>query len=166
MKKKTYKRMKNRLYREIVKSQHLQYRAEIAEEKAEKYQERFHKIGSNIETIELEPGNQVVMLKWELKPEVWGDYLKFGTCLIEKHNEKEIEQILKKEIIHNIAEGLIDNDIIQIIIREPSIIDPLDRYGTYGAKLYVVPWEQMGVKKTIEFRKLMGEGQISEQAGD
>ena len=55
MKKKTYKRMKNKLYREMVKCAHLKVRAESAEEKAEsaveeakKYKERFHKIGSNI----------------------------------------------------------------------------------------------------------------------
>ena len=159
MKKKTYKRMKNKLYREMVKCAHLKFRAESAEEKAEsaeekaesaekeaeKYKERFHKIGSNIKTIETGKYGPVVTMKWEIKPEQWGNYIKLPV--------EAIETMLRNKIIDSIAKGLIENNIIQFIIREPNENNPLERYGTYAAKMYVVPWEQMAEKGQIELIK-------------
>ena len=160
MKKKTYKRIQNKLYREMVKCAHLKFRAESAEEEAKKYKERFHKIGSNIKTIETGQHGPVVTMKWELKPEQWGNYIKFPNELVMKDDVEAIERTLRNKIIDSIAKGLIENNIIQFIIREPSVIDPLDRYGTYAAKLYVVPWEQMADKGQIELIKAVEAGWV------
>lgn len=153
MKKKTYKRMQNKLYREMVKCAHLKFRAESAEEEAEKYKERFHKIGSNIKTIETGEHGPVVTMKWELKPEQWGNYIKFPDELVMKDDEETLERMLRNKITDSITKGLIENNIIQFIIRGPNEYNPLERYGTYAAKLYVVPWEQMAEKGQIELIK-------------
>ncbi len=158
MKKKTYKAMKNRLYREHkawiiekAKRRSAEDRIQAAEEKAEKYQQRFRAIGSNVETIDPGDGG-IKMLKWTIPTQAWGDYIVFDERLIDIHDDKGMVRHIKTELAKCIAEQLLTNDIVQYIIKEPSMIGgPLERHGTFGGKLYVVPWEYMANRnKTIE----------------
>lgn len=156
MKKKTYKAMKNRLYCEhkawVIekeKRQSAEDRIQAMEEMAKKYQQRFRQIGSNVETID--PGDSAVkMLKWTIQTQQWGNYIVFDSALIDQMEEGALEKKLKEELVRRIAEALLENDIVQYIIREPDLI-PINAYGTFGGKLYVVPWEYMANRsKTIE----------------
>ena len=160
MKKKTYKRMKNRLYRAhkawIIESQ-LRRNAEAeikaAEEKAERYKQKFRSIGSNVETIDPGPG-KIKMLKWTIPTEQYGNYVLVNQEQIREEEWRSTELEIKKKLVESIAKGLLENDIVQFIVRQPSAFDPLNVFGSVGGKLYVVPWEYMAhSSKTIELLK-------------
>ena len=160
MKKRTYKRMQNRLLRETKARMLLEIeiekatdRAKKAEEEAEYYKSRFRAFGSNVESIDPKGWSPVELLKWELKPEIWGKYIRFDGEIVEKSDEGKIRDLLEKETLQGIAKGLIERNIVQFIVREPDAFDPLNRYGTFAGKLYVVPWEQMPHERTIELRQ-------------
>lgn len=153
MKKKTYKRIQNKLYRAhkawIIESQlrrNAEAKIQAAEEKAERYQRRFRSIGSNVETIDPGPGG-IKMLKWTIPTEQYGNY---GIFDMRRVNEEDLKRI-KEKLAESIAKGLIENDIVQFIVRQRDIFDPLNEFGSVGGKLYVVPWEYMAhSRKTIE----------------
>lgn len=149
MKKRSYKREQNRLYREIKRRIAAEARIDKAEEEAKYYKNRFREFGSNVETIE--PGSGTLqMLKWQLKAEAWGQYIRLDDRIVEAHDKETIQKIMSEEIVRKIAEGLIERNLVQFLIKDPVVSDPLNRYGTYAAKLYVVPWEQVPHRKIIE----------------
>ena len=158
MKKKTYKRLINRIGRE--KKKYLQENlarlgAEreraAAKREAEWYRHRFREIGSRVETIDPGPG-KIKMLKWTVSPEQLGNYIR---VLQDDSIYGNIEEYIF-DLAESIAKGIIDNNLLQIIVKEADD-GPLDRYGTIAAKLYVVPWEQMTDRKQIEVvRKVEG----------
>lgn len=148
--KKGYKRLQKRLLNETYKHREQEllknrYKAvaDEAQEEAEKYKERFRKFGSNVETEET-TGN-VVCLKWEVEQIPYGTY---GiTC---EPLKSESIPIVRKELLERIAQGLMDQNIVQFIDHTDS--SPFGRC-TYAVKLYVVPWEQMPHKRTVELRQ-------------
>lgn len=162
MKKKTYKRIQNKLYRAhkawIIESQlrrNAEAKIQAAEEKAERYQQKFRSIGSNVETIDPGPG-KIKMLKWTIPTEQYGNY---GIFDMRRVNEEDLQQI-KEKLTESIARGLIENDIVQFIIRQRDIFDPLNEFGSVGGKLYVVPWEYMAHSgKTIEMMQRVEYGE-------
>ncbi len=154
MKKKTYKRIQNKLYRAhkawIIESRlrrNAEAKIQAAEDKAERYQRRFRSIGSNVETID--PGlGKIKMLKWTIQTEQYGNYTIFSPSAYKEEDEQRILQLIKERLAESIAKGLIENDIVQF---ERDCLDPLNHFGTIGGKLYVVPWEYMAhSRKTIE----------------
>lgn len=165
MKKKTYKAMKNRLYREhkawILEKQRRERaedRIRAAEDEANRYKRKFRSIGSSVETIDPGPG-KIKMLKWTIQTEAWGNYIRFDTALIRTGEELKMEQYLKEELTKSIARALLEGDIVQYLVRMPDMFDPLNRHGTFGGKLYVVPWEYMARgNKTIELMQKAEEG--------
>lgn len=164
MKKKTYKRIQNKLYRAhkawIIESQlrrNAEAKIQAAEEKAERYQQKFRSIGSNVETIDPGPG-KIKMLKWTIPTEQYGNYVLVNQEQIWEEERRSTELEIKKRLAESIAIGLLENDIVQFIVRQPSIFDPLNAFGSVGGKLYVVPWEYMARdRKTIELLQQLEE---------
>jgi len=161
MKKKTYKKLINRINNETRKRIEAEakigaavYKAEAAEEKAQRYEKRFREIGSNIKTLNPGSGKALVMMKWEIKPEKYGTYAKIDNRRIKETNTEEIYNEIRKKLANNIAEGLLDQNIVQIIFKGQNEYDPISEYSTVGMKLYVVPWEMMAeYGQKIELRK-------------
>ncbi len=151
MKKKTYKRMQTRLLRETKKylSEHVmrldaESKIDEAEQKASYYKKRIRKIGENMETVNVRPGKAVAMVKWEISPEIYGTYKRIDRI------DLLSEETIKKELAMRIAEGLLDQELIQFICKETEPYDPLGRFATIGAKVYVVPWELMPHQRSME----------------
>lgn len=155
MNKQKYRKHQNQRYRMIkaniqlgLKVMNLTGELKEATDKAEYYKKRFRKFGSNVDTTDLESGKIVCMVKWTLTPEVYGQYARldphFATSI---DYGKEIERLVTTHLV----EGLIDNELVQFIW---SSGDDHELFGkTVGAKLYVVPWEQMPHSKIIEMKQ-------------
>ena len=157
MKKRTYKRMKNRLYREMqekIYEKMLRVSAEgkiaDAERTAEYYKKRFREFGTNVDTVDLKSGNYVAQLKWELTPEQWGKYM---NCAVHPRMAG-MAQIPHRDLAYEIAQSLIENNLIQFTSKDSMDYGgPLSEYYTIGAKLYVVPWEQMPHRRTMKMKQ-------------
>lgn len=171
MKKKTYKRIQNKLYRAhkawIIESQlrrNAEAKIQAAEEKAERYQRRFRSIGSNVETIDPGPG-KIKMLKWTIPTEQYGNYVLVNQEQIREQEWRSTELEIKKKLAESIAKGLLENDIVQFIVRQQDIFDPLNAFGSVGGKLYVVPWEYMARdRKAIELLQQLEETDQKKEA--
>lgn len=157
MKKQKYKRLKDKLYKEIKRRSFAEsrlytagMRAIKAEEEARYYKTRFRAFGSNVETVEPDDSKDLRVLKWELKPEIYGNYLKIDDELIDPG-------YLEKKVAEELAKGLVERNLVQFIKKDPDNTDPLNRYGTFAAKIYVVPWEQVPHKQIIELKQLSDE---------
>ena len=120
---------------------HRRYKAVAiaAQEEAEKYKERFRKFGSNVETIE-EDG-AVKCLKFTVEQQPWGTYAESVHTL----KEDDIAYV-RRELLDCIVQGLMNHNIVQFLEHDNGPIGG----RTYAAKLFVVPWEQMPHKRTIE----------------
>ena len=163
MKKKTYKAMNNRYYNKVkeLAIEHGKWIEASRErdkykEKAQFYAKRFRQFGKNVETVDPGSGELVRMLEWEIKPEAWGEYL----CLyadLRQMSAAEAEQEIKTRLMKEIARGLIENDIVQFVYKNADMSDPLSQFGTIGGRLYVVPWEQMPHRRTLELKQYVEE---------
>lgn len=159
-----YKQIKDKLYREIKRRSlaeaHIvsaEARAERAEDEANYYKKRFREFGSNVDTVEPGSGKLVNVLKWELKQQAWGDYCVVDDRIVETHDTATVQKILSDRVIEGLARALIENNLVQFVIRDPDMHDPFNRCGTYAAKLYVVPWEQMPHSKILELKQYSDE---------
>lgn len=153
--KKGYKRLQRRLLNEIYKrigeeQQHQYYKAvaECAKDEADYYKERFRELGSNVETVDTD--GDVMTIKWELTPKQFGNYITVGDAI---SITPEIERLLITKLSDSLAKAMVEGNIAQIIKKVGLYDDPITRYGTIGVKLYVVPWEQMPHKRTIELQQ-------------
>ena len=153
MKKKGYKQMQKRLLRETKKAflaeqeKKLEHnRREEADEEAKYYRERLLKFGSNVKTVEPSKGKYVECIKWELEPQQWGQYAVTGQDV----DVLKVLPEIKERVVKSIAKSLIERNIVQFVLKCNEEYDPFNEYGTVGAKLYVVPWEQMPHERTIE----------------
>ena len=98
--------------------------------------------GLNTPTLDQTTGS-VHLIEADIEP--YGSYVP----LIEEPTEGDME-LLKKQLTQGLVEGLLANNMVQIIYKDPHICvgpfgDALNKYYTYAAKMYVVPWEQMRV---------------------
>lgn len=119
------------------------------EEQLDRTKKRLEAAGSEIKTID-EPIGKIQIIHPEV--ETYGNYATFTDA------DEEQREYIKKELARRLAEGLINQNIVQIICKEPGAyihLDPLYRHGTIGAKLFVIPWEQMKTGKMIEIRRYM-----------
>ena len=164
MSRKGFKQIKSKLYREIKRRSlaeaHIvsaEARAERAEDEANYYKNRFREFGSNVDTVEPGSGKLVHMLKWELKPQAWGNYCVVDDRIVETHDVATVQKILSDKVIEGLARSLIEKNLVQFVIRDPDMHDPFNRYGTYVVKLYVVPWEQMPHSKILELKQYSDE---------
>lgn len=158
MKKKTYKAIQNRYYNELKKriiaeGKIEQYRitAEDCKDETERYRKRFREFGMNVETIDPEPGCIVKQLKWEIEPQLWGEYV---VLMSDTMTDDLIIEQVKERIVSSITKGLIEQNLVQFIKKEKCDFAMLKDQGTFGAKLFVVPWEQMPHKRKIELMEM------------
>ena len=150
MKKRTYKQMQNRLYREI--HQRMLAEEQIAPEKesAEYYKKRFMAFGSNVETVEGK--GYIDMLKWEVQPEPWGHYARVDESFFQMGMEEAFRG-LKGDLVRHLVDQLLENNLVQFYTRGYDVKDIMYPMGTIGAKLYVIPWEQMPHRRTLELKQ-------------
>lgn len=152
MKKKTYKAIQNRYYREKVHRIRAEQAAKEMQKKADYYSKRFREFGSNVETVDSSNGT-IVELKWEVEPQPYGQYIMVDGSI----TQEEYFYLARKDILEKIAYGLMENDLVQFIYKVENKDCPLTRFGTLGGKLFVVPWEQMPHKRVIEIRSMANE---------
>lgn len=157
MKKNVYRALKNRHYRALMQLASMRWEniflkneRDRYKEKTEYYEKRFREFGKNVETIE--PDDLCIkQLKWEIRPEQFGDY-----AMIMKHFDQSVEEMgkaLREKVVRGMAEAMIENNLVQFIENFSDEDDPFSLMGTIGAKMYVIPWEQMPHKRTIEIRQ-------------
>ena len=128
-------------------------RAAKAEQEAEYYRKRLLNIGSNMEVADVKDDHFITEVKWSVNTQTWGHYIEFDhQILYNSPDRDEIFQSMKKQLVEKIATGLLERNIVQFIVHDPKD-DPFLRMGTLGAKLFVIPWEQMPHKRTVEIKQ-------------
>jgi len=99
--------------------------------------------------------SKVKTIAVELEPLMYGQYVKLDRDQI---TDQIIEQAEKK-LAESLAMAMIKHNLVKFIVHtDPDDCDPLNMFATVGAKLTVVPWEQM-TKKKIVFRQKVDDGQ-------
>lgn len=98
--------------------------------------DRLNRLGTQIES--LESGDPIQMI--EIKPIPFGQY----AMLTDDFMLKEIPDEIKSQIVNNMASQLLENAYVQFVIGFNNFIGTV----TLGAKIYVVPWEQMARRRT------------------
>ena len=146
------KKLQNRLYREIKRRIIAEFkvitateRAVKAEETAERYKDRFRKFGENVETIG--GSGYIKTLEWTVKPEQYGSY----ACSWSDLTGEQVWE-LKRKVTEQIVNGLMENNLVQFICKNREEFDPLGS-ATIGAKVNVVPWEQMPHERVFKIRE-------------
>lgn len=112
--------------------------AQLLTSKAEISQlhDRLNRLGTQIES--LESGDPIQMI--EIKPIPFGQYAMLtGDFMV-----KEIPDVVKSQIVSNMTSQLLENAYIQFT----TGFDDLFGTVALGAKIYVVPWEQMARRRT------------------
>ena len=131
------KKHKNRKIRKLNKQLAISKSNEYGlQEQIKRLNQRIAEIGAN--TVTKDESGNVVAIK--IKPMAYGDY-----AVLAKENWYEpFTTEAKKSLVENLAEGLINNNIVQFIVHDAAVFDPLNAgFITLGAKLFVVPWEKM-----------------------
>lgn len=109
--------------------------------KNDKLKHRLDLAGLNTPTLEESTG-PIHVIEADIEP--YGSYV----ALTDEPTESDME-ILKKRLTQGLVEGLLANNLVQIIYKDPYNVGPfgdaLNNYYTYAAKMYVVPWEKMRV---------------------
>ena len=165
MARKSSKKIMNRLYRET-KYGITEHRkriaaeglAEIAQEKADRYEKRFRDFGTNVETVE-PTGKLVECIKWTLQPVPYGQYAVVSNEAM-RHDD---EQRIAEQITRTLVKAAMENNLVQFVRHEGGFM-PFDDNTTIAAKMYVVPWEQMPHKRTVELAQYV-EGWSVDQEG-
>ena len=124
-------------------------RNELTQEKIEKekLQDRIKFLSTCFETLDKKGKvGQIKTFKSEertITAEDFGDYIAMATM------DEELINHAKEKIINDIAEALVENGIVQFIVKRPEEIGgPLNEIGTVAAKLFVIPWEKMAYRTT------------------
>lgn len=118
-----------------------------SERKVERLERRIRRMGTLVyDTISVHGIHQIV-----IEPETIGDYMTVSVLEAEEMDKVLLKKI-KGEFASRAAEYLIQNNLMQIFFKNKNEYDPLSQYTTVGAKLFVIPWEQLSVfdKKTIQ----------------
>ena len=77
----------------------------------------------------------------EITAEAFGKYIALATM------DEELINMKKDELISDIAKALVNEGIVQFIVKRPEMIEgPTNMIGTVAAKLFVVPWEKMAYR--------------------
>ena len=99
--------------------------------------DRFNRFGTQIES--LDSGSTIQMI--EIKPIPFGQY----AILSDDFKAKEIPDVIKSQIVNDMVSQLLENGYVQFI----TGIDNYPGAVTLGAKVYVVPWEQMTRRRSV-----------------
>jgi hypothetical protein len=98
--------------------------------------DRLNRLGTQIES--LDSGDPIQMI--EIKPIPFGQY----AMLTDEFMFKEIPDEIKNQIVNYMASQLLENAYVQFMIGTNNFTGEV----TLGAKIYVVPWEQMARRRT------------------
>ena len=127
------------------KIQELNYETQSLKAKLSRLQEmygrlldRFNRLGTQIES--LDSGGTIRAI--EIKPIPFGQYAIFSDDFV----AKELPDVIKSQIVSEMVSQLLEDGYVQFMTGFN-----LDRV-TLGAKMYVVPWEQMAQRRTITAR--------------
>lgn len=96
--------------------------------------DRLNRLGTQIESLDSVDPIQMI----EIKPIPFGQY----AMLTDDFMLKEIPDEIKSQIVNNMASQLLEHEYVQFLTGFN-----LDEV-TLGAKIYVVPWEQMARRRT------------------
>ena len=118
-----------------LKGQLLASEAEISQ-----LHDRLNRLGTQIES--LDSGDPIQMI--EIKPIPFGQY----AMLTDEFMFKEIPDAIKSQIVNYMASQLLENAYVQFMIGTNNFTGEV----TLGAKIYVVPWEQMARRRIITAR--------------
>ena len=153
MKKKSFKKMRDKYYRTLKRAIKAEGKVRGAEaerdsavETAEYYKERFRNFGNNVKTIGEGKGYSLVQEEWTLEPEPYGTYAQYVDII---DGGGEFREFVVRNLTEKIAKGLIENNLVQIIEKSGGVFGT----PTLAVKLFVVPWEQIPHKKTIALRR-------------
>ena len=115
----------------------LTYEKESMRSQRDKYAKRLDYLGS-------EGWRQLDISRVEIKPEPWGKY-----CILPQELDLNAEIIdeIKSRLVKDIASGLMESGMVQIIVHDGDIF--YDK-KTVGAKLFVVPWEKTVIGRVGE----------------
>lgn len=118
------------------------YRAERAEEDAEKQKKRIREIG--IKCVDPLHGGRLECKT--VVPTPFGCYSVISNGFVQ--NTDELIEYAKQDLVRSIAQMLLDENLVQFIIHKAGDpgFNPLDQ-TTVGAKFYVIPWEKLSVWK-------------------
>lgn len=113
--------------------------AQLLTSKAEISQlhDRLNRLGTQIES--LDSGDPIQMI--EIKPIPFGQY----AMLTDDFMVEEIPDVVKSQIVSNMLSQLLEQGYVQFI----TGFDDCFGAVTLGAKIYVVPWEQMARRRTV-----------------
>lgn len=110
-------------------------------EKVAAINDRLFRAGSD---PELKPIANDFAFEFTVRPELYGDYCcsyESGSC-----DDDEIIEKCKVELAHALAKGMIEQNLVQFIIKGfrgyPQSDNPVCG-RTVGIKAYIVPWERM-----------------------
>ena len=97
--------------------------------------DRFARLGTQIES--LDSGGTIQAI--EIKPIPFGQYAIFSDDFV----AKELPDVIKRQIVSDMVSQLLENAYVQFLTGF--------NLGevTLGAKMYVVPWEQMARRRTV-----------------
>ena len=107
-------------------------------------QRRLRKAGMESETMDQGTGALRVITA---ESQAIGDYVKMNPAEMTDENIRMAERELAEKLAHE----LMDQNLVQFIIKQPGeLVGPFGEkgpdYGTVGAKMFVIPWEETGPK--------------------
>ena len=146
-----YKKAKARISELESQLHHERAEKEYATQQASEYKKRFQEFGSNVKTIGAKDGKLLTVLEWEMKPEPYGTWAYYSDKV------PFPPDWIKGKLVQNIAKGLIENDLVQFIFHskdeEGPFGGPFFEQNTIGAKLFVIPWDQVPHERTVKLKK-------------
>ena len=116
------------------------------DQEIEALKKRFRRLGSQIRTIEETENSslRVVTTKIDIEPLQFGGYIALKNGTVEDWKDEILEEA-KSRLAAQLATALMENNMLQFIVRDQSEFSPLDQFTTVAAKVNIVPWEQMAV---------------------
>lgn len=146
MRKKGYKQMQRRLLREIYRRMTAETNLIEAEKEAiwarqqeAELRRRLRNVGANTETVSKDVPGALKIIRREIKPERVATWATVDPLLMDEDMEN-----FMREMAQYIANQIVENDLIQLTVREANEIGgPLEEFASAVLKVFVVPWEQM-----------------------
>ncbi len=136
--------------RKAMKIERLEADLDGKEAQLKAMEKRFMRLGDQIETMEQKGlALQTIIQQIDIEPIQFGDYLAMSMLDPNIEYQDKIIEEAKGEIARKIAYALIENNLVQFIIRDQNQYSPLDMFTTVAAKITVVPWEQMAIGRRI-----------------
>ena len=131
--------LKNRIHIQNLQIEQIKDALEEENNKRIEIQNRFRELGSD---PELEGVQGVPCIEKEVEWQQWGQYI------LTDDFRREVIEAAEERLVESIAKGLIEENIIRFIVREPEAhSSPFDRCVTVAAKLYCIPWEKVTTRK-------------------